>query len=350
MTRWLTDGRAPGHEGVVRLVVAAMLVAAGLLGPSVASATPARTEAVHLHYAAPTGCPSEGEMISYAVSLGGAFRPAQPGELARGFDVVIEPAGGEYSGSLVVRDLAGGERQRTVTCGRCESVARALALFVALALQEQPDEPADAAEAPAPEHAPDPADAFPHDALRARDDAAGVMLSALWNRFQLGPGGAALTLVSRPLGGPHLGATLAYTSDVVADEVLGVGANVARGFSVRAGLVAAWGAPWSEDVVGFALEAGVITGVERGAFWPGAQSTQQAGECTPEFYEYDGLFTCKLTRWRYASPYAAGTLLFQAWPRALFRPVVGLTGLWSANYRGVSAGQATFDIGLAARW
>src|SRR5579863_9379656 len=132
-----TDGRTHGHRSQVRARgLAVVALTCVLLGPRVGRAAAPDVEAIHFHYDAPAECPAEGELVSEAVEMGGAFRIASPGEPARSLDVVIEKTGGGFSGSLAVRSLPGDERLRTVTCARCESVVRALGLFVALALVE----------------------------------------------------------------------------------------------------------------------------------------------------------------------------------------------------------------------
>lgn len=345
--RWrvgTTDGRSRGHRVRVRarwLVTAVTLVAA-LLGARSAVAAEADVEAVQFRYSAPTECPAEGELVAAAVEMGAAFRIVPAGELARALDVVIQRTDQGFSGTLAVRDLAGDERARTVTCTRCEAVVRALGLFVAMALLE----PATTAPArPPPELAP--VEALRRDEVEPVDRSGGIAAVALWTRFGWDPNGLALTAVAA-VGATRLGGVVATATESVDSPVLlGSTPSVATGQGrwARLGAVASWGAPWSRDEwVGLVTEAGV-----RGSVVHGAKSALLdtgswcqgndacAGPGTP-------------TTWRSWTPYVAGTFVVQLVPPRLpVRPFLGLTVLWSGDYRGDSNASVSFDVGLAWR-
>jgi len=323
--------------------VAGVAVVAALLGARGVQAAEDDVEAVHLRYSAPTECPAEGELVAAAVEMGAAFRLAPPGELARALDVVIQKTDQGFSGSLAVRDLSGDERARTVTCSRCESVVRALGLFVAMALLE----PGTVAPARPPPELP-PVEPLRREELEPLDHSGGIAAMALWTRPGWDPNGLALTGVAT-VGATRLGG-LAATATESIDAQIQTGATsslaTGQGRWARLGAVASWGAPWSRDAwVGLVTEAGVRSSVVHGAT---TALTSSGSWCSWNLGCTTGSGTP--TTWRSWSPYVAGTFVVQlAPPRLPVRPFVGLTLVWSGDYRGDSTTSVSFDAGLAWR-
>jgi len=331
------------------LGVASVVVLMGmLLGPRVAHA--ADVEAIHFGYAAPPGCPAETELLSMASDMGGVFRLAAPEEAARTLAAVIERTDHGFSGSLSVRSIAGDERVRTVTCGRCESAVRALALIMAMALEDA--EPTPSAEEPAPPPAERPrTEAGPSHAAPAAepDDSGGIAAMALWTGFSWTPTGAGVMAVSP--GTTRVGGVVAVTTESVDEpryqvspsELLALG----QSRSARLGALAAWGAPWShDDWFGFTAEGGLRGGVVHGAVCPTAPYPSDT-ECTSSGNPRAPAPTPRT--WRFLSPYVAGTLALQVLPRLPVRPFLALTFLLGGDYRGSTSGTLSLDAGIAWR-
>jgi hypothetical protein len=337
-----TDARSHGHSTWVKAwsSVTALMVVAALLGARSARAAETAVEAVELRYSAPAECPAEGELVAAAVEMGAGFRIAPPGELARALDVVIQRTDQGFSGTLAVRDLSGDERTRTVTCSRCESVVRALGLFVAMALVE----PATVA-APSPSELP-PVEPLRRDEMEPLDRSGGIAALALWTQFGWDPNGLALTAV-KAVGPTRLGGLAATATESIEARGQGSTPSVASGQGrwARLGAVASWGAPWSRDEwIGLVAEAGLRASVVRGTTTALSFSEPwcanvgcPTGAGTP-------------TTWRSWSPYVAGTFIVHLLPPRLpVRPFLGLTVLWSGDYRGDSNAGVSFDAGLAWR-
>jgi hypothetical protein len=350
-----TDGRPHGHWIWVNArnvaAAAAVALAGMLLGPGSARADTVDVEAIHFRYSAPPECPAEGELVAAAVEMGGAFRSASPGELARGLDVVVEKTDRGFSGSLAVRSLSGEERVRTVTCARCESVVRALGLFVALALVDPAVAPA---VKPPPETEPILPEPLRPEETEQPDRSGGIAVMALWGSFRTDPDGAGVMAVAS-VGATRLGALVATAREEVDSQYVGSSPTPAlvtgHGQTGRLGAVAAWGAPWSRDAwVGLVTEAGLRGGVLHGTTSPTSSSGSSCSCCNE-----DGTAICTSgpgtpTTWRSLTPYVAGTFAVHLLPPRLpVRPFVGLTLTWSGDYRGASAASVLFDAGLAWR-
>ena len=173
---------------------------------------------------------------------------------------------------------------------------------------------------------------------------------ALWGlgRFTSRPTGAGVMVVAP--GPTRLGAIAAFSSEEVNDAQYQISPThlvaTGRGQSVRLGAVAAWGAPWSrDDWAGFTAEAGVRAGIVNGAVWPTSQF------CAHELVNTDGCTSGNGAprSWRFASPYLAGTIDVQLLPSLPLRPFLGLTVVWSGDYRGNSAAYFALDAGIAWR-
>src|SRR5262245_37249183 len=95
---------------------------------------PREPEPIHLIVEAPS-CVSEDTLRADITALGASFREPHEGERARVFRVSVKE-GADVSARLVVRDLVGRETIREVSKDDCAETARALALFLALALDE----------------------------------------------------------------------------------------------------------------------------------------------------------------------------------------------------------------------
>jgi hypothetical protein len=338
--------RARSVAGVAGAVLLGMV-----LDPRGARADAADVEAIHFRYSAPAESPAEGQLVAAAVELGGAFRTAPPGESARSLDVVIERTDRGFAGNLAVRSLSGDERVRSVTCGRCESVVRALGLFVALALVDPSAAPS---VAPPPETEPALPDPLRPEETEQFDRSGGIAVMALWGSVRWDPDGVGVTAVAS-VGATRLGALVATAREEVDSQYVGSGPTPAlvtgHGQTGRLGAVAAWGAPWSRDAwVGLVTEAGVRGGVFHGTTSPTSTSGSSCSCCNE-----DGTAICTSgpgtpTTWRSLTPYVAGTFVVQLLPPRLpVRPFLGLTLTWSGDYRGASAASVLFDAGLAWR-
>jgi hypothetical protein len=348
-----TDGRGSGHSRPVKACCAAVVVAVWvLLAPRHAVA--GEVEAIHFRYDAPPECPSEGELHAIAVNMGAPYRLASADEPARSLDVVVTRTGKGFSGSLSVQSVTGEQRVRAVTCARCESVVRALGLFVAMAITTNAAAESPVAESSSsPSPSPEPAPAEPERRMESGDDPGGVSAMALWGRFASGPSGAGMTVVAP--GPTRLGAIAAFSSEEVNDAQYQISPTrlvaTGRGQSVRLGAVAAWGAPWDrEDWAGFAAEAGVRAGIVNGAVWRTSQF------CAFGEGDADGCTSASGTSgtgtprtWRFASAYLAGTITLQLLPSLPLRPFLGMTVVWSGDYHGNSAAYFALDAGIAWR-
>jgi hypothetical protein len=352
---YAATGRRPhGHSRWVK--ARGLATVAAVAAMALAARTAHADEAVHFHYSAPPECPAESQLLSAVTDVGGAFRIASPGERARTLEVVIEPTGRGFTGSLAVRGLAGDERVRTVTCGRCESAVRALGLVMAMALEDAapapvPDEPSPPV-TPVPEpsriEAPEPVTAPPPP--QRDDEQGGIAAMAIWGSFSWTPTGAEMLAVAP--GSTRLGGVAALTSENVNDTRYQLTPTYAlaagHGESVRLGGVAGWGAPFShDDWFGLLLEGGLRGGVVNGDVWPidgnlcFSTSAFNGPACTT------GPGAPKT--WRFLSPYVAGTTVLQLLPKLPVRPFVALTFLLSGDYRGNTTGTVSVDAGLAWR-
>lgn len=105
----------------------------GVLGLVLTLAASVRAAPVHVHYTASRGCPTEAEFASEV-----ATRVPADAQNRDDFAVQIERDGAEFTGTLTVT-RANRPHTRTVRGAECSSVARSLAVFVALALSEEPE-------------------------------------------------------------------------------------------------------------------------------------------------------------------------------------------------------------------
>jgi hypothetical protein len=109
-------------------------------------------ERVRVTYRAPEGCPSEAEFLERVRSRVQRARFAEPGELARAFDVTVGKvdADASFLGHLEFVDSDGRHAARSLKGAACEELASSLALITALALDDR------IAEAPPDEVSPEP--------------------------------------------------------------------------------------------------------------------------------------------------------------------------------------------------
>jgi hypothetical protein len=322
-------------------------------------------ERVVFSYSAPPDCPAEADFAARVEAMGAHIARASAGERARHFEVLIARTGAGFSGTLTVVAPGGGAHVRSVQCGRCESVAQALALVTAMSLADGPHEREGAqdaggprAEAPA---APSPGQERPPDPplTNADGDASGgLAVLASWNSWT--PSGVGVMAVAS--GGTHLGVAASLSSVSLQDAqhpsgqqaTLGIG----QGLAMRLGAVASWGAPWATDeAFGFVLQAGLRASRLQGAKWNLSTSGQ---DCESQWSGGGVGFPsapdaeCRSgpgapTTWLSLSPYLAGSIVVQIAPTAPVRPFVGATFVWSGNDVGDSGTYLTLDAGLSWR-
>src|SRR5690242_4147414 len=116
--------------GAVALVV---LVAAPAAAQPVTDAAP---EAIHLEYSVPAGCPDQAAFVA-AIEARAAVVVGDDG--ARTFAVTIAdaPDGGPVTGSVVITAGDATPTTRELAGATCAETVDALALVVALAIEEQ---------------------------------------------------------------------------------------------------------------------------------------------------------------------------------------------------------------------
>ena len=114
----------------------------------------AQAEPVRVSYAAPADCPSEGAFIERVRSRVQRARYAEPGELARAFEVTVRnaPSDTGFVGYLEFVGADGRHAERNVKGATCDELASSLALITALAIDDriEPAEPAEMPPIPAP--------------------------------------------------------------------------------------------------------------------------------------------------------------------------------------------------------
>ncbi|MEO6602798.1 MAG: hypothetical protein ABIQ16_23140 [Polyangiaceae bacterium] len=119
---------------------------------------PGEDERVRVIYRAPDACPTEAEFLERVRSRVQRARFAEPGELARAFDVTVSgvQADASFLGHLEFVDGDGRRAARSLKGAACDELASSLALITALALDDRIAEaPPDAA---SPEPSPPPAE------------------------------------------------------------------------------------------------------------------------------------------------------------------------------------------------
>jgi len=99
----------------------------------------AEEEAVRVAYVAPASCPDEQVFVARVRSRTEHGRFADPGELARTFDVRLsEPEhGAGFSGEIEFIDVDGSSARRSVTGATCDEVVSSLALIMALSIDDR---------------------------------------------------------------------------------------------------------------------------------------------------------------------------------------------------------------------
>jgi hypothetical protein len=318
-------------------VLVAGVVACALVGLA-RTAEASEKEPIRFVYDAPRGCPTEAEFVARVAELGGAFQ-ADPGlESARRFVVRIVPrtdADGPFSGTLRVTDAVGEETVRVVTGADCEAVTGPLSLFVSLALDDLPalppaTHPTVSLEPPASPLPPlderpalDP-QTHPNGGLSVDSFLLGSVSGVLQGSY-----GLRVTAVTRVGTGTRLGGSAALVNDATD-----------AGASGWAGVLLAWGAPWTNHIVGFAMDAGVHV----------ARMTGQSnlGTVQPSLCQPGSCFNGVPTRWTSEAPYVAATLILQVpLRRSSFRPYFGHTFLASENPLGSFAFGITLNAGVA---
>jgi hypothetical protein len=127
-------GRA--FQSLVRSAFA-LLLAAGF--GLVASRAAAEEEAVRVAYAAPDSCPDEQVFVSRVRARTQHGRFAEPGELARTFDVSLTESAGDagFAGQIEFVDVDGQSARRSVAGATCDEVASSLALIMALSIDDR---------------------------------------------------------------------------------------------------------------------------------------------------------------------------------------------------------------------
>jgi hypothetical protein len=105
----------------------------------VAMRAAAEEEAVRVAYTAPDSCPDEQAFVSRVRARTQHGRFAEPGELARTFDVsLIESAGAAgFAGQIAFVDVDGRSARRNVAGATCDEVASSLALIMALSIDDR---------------------------------------------------------------------------------------------------------------------------------------------------------------------------------------------------------------------
>jgi hypothetical protein len=109
-------------------------------------------ERVRVTYLAPAACPTEAEFLERVHSRVQRAHFAEPGELARAFDVTVSAESGDagFLGRLEFVDTDGQHASRSLKGAACDELASSLALITALAVDDR------IAEAPPDEVSPKP--------------------------------------------------------------------------------------------------------------------------------------------------------------------------------------------------
>jgi len=176
------------------------LVSSSLL---VSVAASAEEEAVRVAYVAPVSCPDEQVFVARVRTRTEHGRFADPGELARTFEVRLSEAehGAGFSGQIEFIDVDGSSARRSVTGATCDEVASSLALIMALSIDDRVAQTAAREQESSP--SPPPAatraptkEAGPADAASAATHKRLLEPAPLQFRFQFGLNAGALNWVS----------------------------------------------------------------------------------------------------------------------------------------------------------
>ena len=147
------SGVARFRRGVALLFSAACWFLSGSVGAQPTGVPPAgQEERVRVSYVAPEACPTEAEFLERVRSRVQRAHFAEPGELARAFDVTLSAVAGDagFLGHLEFVDADGQRASRSLKGAACDELASSLALITALAVDDR------IAEAPPDEASPEP--------------------------------------------------------------------------------------------------------------------------------------------------------------------------------------------------
>lgn len=122
----------------------------------VSRAASAEEEAVRVAYVAPASCPDEQVFVARVRARTQHGRFADPGELARTFEVhLAEPEHNEgFSGQIEFIDVDGSSARRSVAGATCDEVASSLALIMALSIDDRVAQTAARDQEPSPSPPP----------------------------------------------------------------------------------------------------------------------------------------------------------------------------------------------------
>jgi hypothetical protein len=126
----------------------------------------AEEEAVRVAYSAPEACPDEPLFVARVRTRTQHGRFAEPGELARTFDVSIAaaPSDAGFAGQIAFVDVNGERAQRNVTGATCDEVTSSLALIMALSIDDRVAQGEASVSAPSPSPQPAAPSAPPKEA------------------------------------------------------------------------------------------------------------------------------------------------------------------------------------------
>lgn len=321
-----------------RLVGAIMTFAAIALGVSRARAESG--EAVRFAAHSSPRCATRDDVVAQIEALGARLREPREDERARRLELTIERGDTDVDVRLVVHDLVGRITERHVKSRDCREAATAASLLVVLALDEaQPERETvpDASRNPTGDWARPLPTEHSYWPAPVRDDGGppGVRLVPAG---RIGSGGVFLAGAYGTTG--ELRAFQSVRAIAVArvwdSTRIGVGLTLSRdsrradggeriyetgGWSGRAGVAFAWGAPWDDSAVGFATEVGVAVGKQQGTTYREIRSARSCvyGDCLESVDR-------RVLSDSFASPYGSWSLLFQVpFKKSKVRPVAGIT-------------------------
>ena len=131
--------------------------------PAATEPPPALEEAVRFQFAAPSECPDAAVFTARVRERTTRGRLAEPGELARTFNVQVTAAANGFAGQIEFLDDNGAPVNRRLSGEQCDAVVSSLALITALALDAalRQEEPASESPPPPAKPAPPPAPVAP---------------------------------------------------------------------------------------------------------------------------------------------------------------------------------------------